>query len=236
MSGLLPSVASRTFQEKVIHIDESMYNPGPDAILKSTVTDSGASPTTTIRKGNSIVKKTSDGLFYLDDGPANASSADRNTVAAVVAQETADGDWASKTISVYVNGSLLVTVTLGGGDDTDAEVVTALNGNAIFAANCIASASGSRVHIKTLKAGADQYLYVTSNLSTAFGSSGQTGSGTDAEYYITEEEVSMLDPDTGAVADRPVKTSFAAYYDESELLNLSAEARATLSRRGARFG
>jgi hypothetical protein len=234
MAHLPGSVSSLSVSDRVIHIDESIYEPGPAAQLISTATDSGASPTTTIRKGNCIVKKTSTGLFYIDDGITNAGGADRNTPASVTAAETADGDWASKTITIYVDGGPAQVVTLGATDDTDAEVVAAIM---LQTTGVKATVVSSRVVIKTDGAGAHRTLTVASNLSTAFGASDSVPAyGTDAEYYITEEEVSTLDPNTGSAATVEVKTSFKAYYDESQLLNLSAEARATLSRRGARFG
>lgn len=237
----LPSLVENTVSESQIHIDESIYLAGPDAVIKSTQVDAGASPTTTIRKGNVLVKKTSDGLYYVDDGATNAASADRNTPASVSASETADADWASKTITCTVNGGVAITVTLGAGDDTDAEVVTALNASASFqAAGLIADTSASRVRIRTVSAGRNQYLSVTSNLATAFGSSGTTGYGTDADYVVTETEVSTLHPASGVAMDTPVKTSRAAFYKESALksanASISNEARAVLMRNGARFG
>ena len=233
--SLLPSFTTSTFADRLIHTDENNFLAGPDAVLKSTVTDSGSSPTTSIRKGQCIVKKTSDGLYYLDDGLANASSADRNAAAVVTASETADGDWASKTITVTTLGGKR-TVTLGGADDTDAEVVTAWNADADGKSLAVASASGGRVIFTSTAKGAHVHMLVESNLTTAFGTSGTAASGTDADYLITEQDVSMLHPATNAVADRPVRTSRKANYDESELLNLSAEARSVFARRGASFG
>ena len=68
-----------------------------------------------IFEGNVLVKRTSTGRYV----EANDTNGDTNSPASVSASETADGDWASKTITVNVNGMDLVTVTLGAGDDTD---------------------------------------------------------------------------------------------------------------------
>lgn len=232
MSGLLPSLASKSFSERVIHIDESLYLAGPDAVLKSTVVDSGATPTTTIRKGCCVVKKTSDGLFYLAD---DASNGDRGTPPSKTSAGHTDGNGVIKIVGNH--GTISVTTTTGSG--TEANNVTDLNANAIFAAHYVASVSGTDLKIEARNPGADEWFYVhTDTMATAAFTEGEANGvrGTDAEYYVTEEEVSMLDPDTGAVADRPVVCSAAAYYDESELLHKTPEALAALLRRGARFG
>lgn len=240
MPSLLPgTITESDFSDAVIHIDETDFLAGPEVVLKSTVTDAGATPTSTIRKGNVIVKKTSDGLYYADDGTTNAAGADRNTQASVTALITADATFDSKVISVFVDGVALPPITLGSGDDTDAEVAVALNANAIFAANCVASVVASRVVIKTLRSGRLTSLKVSSNLTTAFGANGTTSHGTDADYLVTEEEVSTLDI-TGAAVNTPVKTSRKAYYKESALCSsngaISDEAKTVLFRNGARFG
>ena len=212
-------------------------------MVKSTVTDAGdtAIRTTVLRPGMILVLKTSDGLYYADDGVANASSADRDTPASVSASETADGDWASKTITVTVDGGPSATVTLGGADDTDAEVVTALNADAGFIKlGVIADASGSRVRIHTVEAGSHKTLFVTSNLTTAYGSAGTEAVGTDADYVVLHDYCDMLDQNAVA-SDAVAKVVVCARFDTSLFLPANttdcvhAQAKAVLRRNGSLF-
>ena len=113
---------------KILRFVNPAHEKKGDAItLKSTVVDTGngLARTTLIRAGLLVVKKTSDSRYYrADDGSVGA---DRNAGAVVAAAEAADADWASKTVSLFINGRLIVTVTLGGSDDSNAEVATALS-------------------------------------------------------------------------------------------------------------
>jgi hypothetical protein len=211
-----------------------MYGAETDksGVISSAELDVGT-PTYRIRAGNVMVYSTSLGKWVLT---SNTTDADVATAADVAASETADADWQSKTISAYRNGALIVTVTLGGGDDTDAEIVTALNGNAIFAANCIASASGSRVHVKLLNAAPGDVLTVTSNLSTAFGANGTSDAGEEPEFRVLIDTGYVIDPvnKTTAVDDEQ-RMARRGHFIEANLLGLTQVARAALIRQGCLF-
>lgn len=231
MSSPLPSLATLSQDFPKILIDGVGARNGADVIVASGQTDSGSDPTTRIRAGRVLVKRTSTGKYEL----ASSATGDRCTPPVVTASETADADWASKTITLKNNGATVATVTLGGSDDTDAEVVTALNANAPFRAHAIATAAGSRVVITGLVGGAGESLEVTSNLTTAFGADGTSDSGEDADYRVLTDPVDLVSP-TGAASDALGSNLVAGHFDESELLGLTAEAKVVLSRRGSRFG
>jgi hypothetical protein len=235
---ILPAFSSQTLTSRRHLITDALSARIEDVVVDSGCTDS-TTPTYRLRPGTVLVKRTSTGRYIA----ANDSNADVPTQAVVTASETADGDWASATITITLNGIALVTVSLGGSDDTDAEVVTALNGNAIFAANCIASASGSRVIVKTLRGGADVALKVTSSLSTAFGASGTFASGTDPEVAVTDDWVDLQD-DAGNAINAPVKALCRGHFDLSELIvagtagslrTMAPIAYAVLAKRGSIF-
>lgn len=233
MSQLLPSKVENTLSDAVIHIDPTGYEAGPDATIKSTVVDSGASPTTTIRKGCVIVKESGDNLYYLADDTNDGAHGDRDLPPSIPALEAADTDWDGTTVAIIDEGGVTQTVTFAGSDDTNAECIAAINAQTD---GILADESGGLIRVRTTQGGAHKHLSVTSSLATAFGAAAVTARGSDAEYLVTEEEISMVDPHSLAVANRPVRTSRKAFYDESELKHTTVEALAALRRNGSRFG
>lgn len=224
----VPGLQSVTQSRRRVRWNARGSDADRSIILDSGNTDTGSTPATRFREGNVVVYKTSITQFV----EANDSTGDRNTQATVTAAETADSDWRGATITCKYKGVQITVVTLATTDDTDAEVVTALNADADFAAWFVASTVASRVTIKSLEAGADVHIEVTSSLSTAFGASGTTAFGTDADYAITLADTDLVDSD-GTAVDATVRAAVTGDFDESNLVNLTAEARATLSRRGA---
>lgn len=227
----LPGITTTTDTDRRILIDDQGLKHAPSGVLDSSNTDSGSSPATRFRRGNVVILRTSTGRYV----EANDANADSPAPASVSASETADTDWQSAVISITVDGGVTFTVTLAATDDTDAEVVTALNANAVFAANCIADVNGGVVRIRTLEAGDDKHLLVSADLTTAFGASGTSDSGTDPDVRVVNENVDLIDED-GAAAHAEAAMLFAGHFDESNLINLTAEARAVLAKRGSIFG
>ena len=202
--------------------------------VDSTVVDTGngLARTTLIRQGLLVVKVTSTGRYIR----ADTNGGDRSAPPAVTASETADADWASKTITLKRNGATVVVVTLGAGDDTDAEVRDALNANAIFAANAVASVASSRVVVTGLVGGAGESIEVVSNLATAFGTYGTSDAGEDADYRVLGDDGGlpgdMFDP-AGAVANQTFANWIAGDFDSSKLIGTTGDALAVLARRGS---
>ena len=104
-------------------------------MLDSTMTDSGNTPTFRIRAGN-VVGLESGGTVYHEAN--DVANIEVGTAPSVTSLEAPDVDWQNDVITFSINGQTVVAVTLGAGDDTVAEVVIALNADAIFAANMIA--------------------------------------------------------------------------------------------------
>lgn len=230
---------STTKPGRVVRLYPSPFVPGTDVLVKSTVTDSGntAMRTTILRPGTVLVKKTSDGLYY-SALFSDSNGADRSAAASVSSATGITASWASTTQTFVVNGGASTAVSMAAGDDTNAEVVTALNASALFqAAGLVADVSASAVRVRTVQGGAHMSFVWTSSYADTFGSgvASAEGYGTDADYRVVEDYVDMLDE--GAVAGNSVaKTSMSGFYDESQLLNLSGDARAVLTRRGSIFG
>jgi len=244
-SQTLPHYTSTTITpRKILIIETGAGIQGEDITLDSGNADAGNTPTWRFRDGNVVVLVTATGRYVEADDAAG----DVNQSASASALETADVDWQSTTITVRLGGKggLSFDVVLGAADDTDAEVVTALNANATFAAHCLADVDGGVVRIRTRRAGADQNIHVTSSLATAYGASGIGANGTDADYRVTTISTELQD-ENGTAIHAPVENLLAAHFDESELIvggaaatadttGAWAEARAVLSRRGAIFG
>jgi hypothetical protein len=199
-------------------------------ISEATNVDAGSSPTTLLRPGNVLLRDAATGKHFDD-----ADSGDASAPASVTALQTADANWASKSVEVYKNGALVTTVALGGADDTDAEVVAALNGNAPFRANFLASVDAARVKVQALEAGSHVAIKVVMPaLAAAFSASGTEGRGTDGDYAVTVEYANQLTP-LGTAADVKVHAVGRGHFDESNLIGLTADAKSVLLRRGSRF-
>lgn len=201
-------------------------------VLDSGNVDSGATPTTRLREGNVLVKRTSTGKYI----EANDTNGDRNLPPIVTASETADDDWESGDISVYKNGAFLVTVSMGANDDTDTEVAAALNADATFRAHAIASVANSRVVITGIEAGGEQSLKVVhDDNAAAFGSSGTEEEGSWADYGVLARPADQTD-ENGSASDTQAPIVYAkGRFRESQLINLTADARQALIARGCVF-
>lgn len=224
-------------------IDGSRTKQGNDVIIKGgQTTNYPASGGKRIRAGTVVVKESGDGLYYLADGADGASAGDINTAAVIRSAEAPDGDWASKVLTwrvYYADGKTYGgTVTAGAADDTVAEFVTLLNANTAFGAHVVASADTELV-LTTVAKGIVR-LYVSMNLDTAFAtddgsSSSDEQTGTEADYRVITQDRDLIDVDGASFDSRPVSTLLAGRFDESELSNLSDEARAVLQGRGSTF-
>lgn len=236
-----PGYLSSTIPPRTFTRMPQPWVPGGPVTVDSAEV-STLTPTWKIPAGTVVVLRTSTGRYVM----AGHASGDRNTPAIVTASETADADWQSATITFEYTGkkglgATTITVTLGAADDTDAEVVTALNANKAFqAAGLYAYASGSLVNIRT-PAGKGHYLKVTSSLSTAFGASGTAASGANADYRVLASYVDLQDR-MGSAVHGDGATVLAAAFKTGNLTwhasvtdAIKAEAYSALEEFGANF-
>lgn len=205
--------------------------------LKSTNVDAGADRTTLLRPGNTLIRNTSDGLWY-----DAASEGTQSAAAYVQSSEAPDADWQNATITLTIDGLDVVTVTLGAADDTIAEVVAALNAVEAFRAWAIASDSGAAdlLVITLTRPGKRYHLKVTSSLATAFGASGQTARGVDADWGVLVDYCDMLDGNAVAADQHGVTIARCGAFDESELIytgtsTLHQDFYRVMLERGAEF-
>lgn len=214
-------------------------NEGLDTVtLDSGNTDAGNTPTTEFRPGNVVALVTSTGRYV----EANDAAGDRNAQASATGTVTDASSNAGfgKTFKWKFQGGAEQTVTMGSttaSHDTNAEIVALLNANAAFAADLIAAESGNFVNIKSRRAGSDVHFQITAGtINAVLGfTDNSTYFGTDADYRVTRDLGILADADGTAVHDE-VQAYRAGFFDESQLLNLTGEARAVLARRGSIFG
>lgn len=235
MAYPLPALVATTLADRRILLDDIGRREGADITLDSTNTDAGSVPTFRMRPGNVVVREAASGRYR----EANDALGDRNTPAAVTALVTGAVAHQLAVITLSVDGGPAFAVTLGAADDTDAEIAAALNANARFAGECIADVVAARVRIRTINAGSGKTLEVSDDVAapdSLFGAAATPSRafGADADYRVTADFADLED-ENGAAIDAPVKNFFAGHFDESNLINLTAEARAVLSRRGAHF-
>lgn len=220
---------------------------GGAIVLKSTVVDTGngLARTTLIRPGFVVGKKSSDGLFYRADDTSNVTGP---TAATVTSAADIGAGAASKTFKWKYKGGGEQTVTMGGADDTPAEVVTKLNGDENFNADLIASLNGNKLVITARRGGVSEYFQITTG--TLNGQGGSTDDtftdnamygGSDPDYRVTgtgdggyADYVDMLGSD-GAAANQYTPNLVAGVFKESQLIGLTAEAKAVLTARGSIF-
>lgn len=210
-------------------VDGELTAQGNDVVIASGQTSS-LTPSYRIPPGSVVVKKTSGGKFYLAD---NATDGDRNAAPSITTSGHADGNGVIKITGN--RGTFSVTTSTGSG--TEANNATDLNADANFSAHYVASSGGGELTIAARATGAEEWFYVHADtMATAGFAEGVANavSGSDADYRVTAAHVDLEDMN-GSATDAVVPTLLRGKFDESELSNLTAEAKATLIRRGSRF-
>lgn len=232
MNGAPIALVTGSRPAKRIFMDGGAMAAGSEiaATLASDNVDAGSPDRTTIlRPGNVLLRDSATGKWYDD-----ASTGDASTQASVSSAATADASWDNATITVTVNGVDIATVTLGAADDTDTEVVAALNADAKFRAKCIAAVVSAKVNIKTLDVGADVHLLVVSSYATAFGASGTAARGTDGDWAVLTDYVDMLNGVQVAAVQHGVTLVRNGFFDDDNLVWAGAAGLATLHQDAVR--
>lgn len=198
------------------------------AMVDGTTRDSTNSPTTRIRAGT-VLGAMSDGTFV----DAGDSAVVASTQAYVDSSEAPDGDWTGQTLTVTYDGVTLIDAyTLTGNDLTTiiAELSALSNVDKLSFTN---DGSGN-LRISSIEAG-PHHITVASDLSTAYGGSTQEDLGDDGDYRVLLETIDVEDPLDGTDKDVKAKVAYVGDWDESELLEMTDEARRVLLSRGSRF-
>lgn len=229
----LPNNLDFTLGHRRVLIDTTGRIFGDDVILDSSNTDSGSTPTSRFRAGNVIVKRTSTGRYV----EANDGNADVSARAAITSSSHTDATDDIVIVSPKLpGGTLTVTVTTGTG--TEAECATDLNANADFAAFFTASSADNELTITMNAPGPENWFYMGSGTHANYGFAegiDNYSAGTYPDVKVTRAPVRLTD-DNGTAKHEIVPTYDSGYFDESQLINLTGEAKQVLVSRGARFG
>lgn len=226
---IIPHFSSTTITGRRVLVDGQVDPRVSSVTLDSGNTDAGATPTHRIRPGSVVVRRASTGRYV----EANDTNGDRCTAASITSSGHTDGNGVIKIVGNH--GTFSVTTTTGTG--TEANNATDLNANADFAAHYTASSATGELTIASNAVGKQEWFYVHSDtMANASFSEGETSgvAGEDADYRVTLEHVDLKDEEGTAIhADVPV--AWAGHFDASNLLLLTAEARAVLAKRGSKF-
>lgn len=197
---------------------------------------SSLTPTTLHPPGTVLIKKTSDGKFYLATDVANCDSPDAASINTLVTNP-GSGGWDGDLIISGHWGTITVALS---GDDDDAAVATAIN-TAVAAQDpetqariTAADATGS-VSITNFDVGPGTWLHAyNADVAGMFGANGTDDQGNDADVRVTSDFVDLVDLN-GTAADAQVPTLRKGNFRTAQLSSLTAEARGILERRGSQF-
>ncbi len=204
-------------------------------VLMASGQSSSITPTYRHPPGTVLIKKTGDGKYYVATDQTNSDSPSGATVTAL---ETADDDWEDSTITLRGHWGTL-TVTLATTDDTDAEVVSAINAAIAAVAPeqgpVISAVVSNKVVVTNRDVGSGTWLHVLHNgCTTAFGATGTDDTGDDPDVRVSTTWVDLQDL-AGTAADGLVPTLTKGRFRTASLSSLTAEARGVLERRGSTF-
>lgn len=228
--GNLPGLQTTTITPRKITLDDSLSVFGGEVVLDSSNADSGATPTHRLRPGNVVVLRTSTGRYV----EANDTNADTGTAPAITTGGHTDGNGVIKLVGNH--GTISVTTTTGTG--TEANNATDLNADSSFAAFYTASSAGGELTITANRAAADEWFYMHSDtMATAVFAEGidNVSKGADPDVRVVYAAGDLQDSD-GTAQHNTCANLVRGYFDESQLINLTGQAKEVLARRGSIFG
>lgn len=226
----VPHFTSTTLSGRRVLVDDSITPEVRSVTLDSGNTDSGSTPTHRFRPGNVVARRASTGRWV----EANDANADvMGSPAAITSSGHTDGNGV---ISVTGNhGVISVTTTTGSG--TEANNATDLNADAAFKAHYVASSAANELTITARAVGKEEWFYITSTtMATAAFAEGVDNAvaGEDPLVGVTLEYADLKDDD-GTAVHAECLVAMKGHFDASNLINLTAQARATLAKQGAKF-
>lgn len=249
----LPAFNSVDIPNRPFLVRHAYAKAGEMVTVKSTVTDSGAVAaglprSTILRQGSVLGQAVADSKFYNANDVTNVGNiCTQGSVTSLIA---IGAGAANKLFKFRVNGGQEITVTMGAGDNTCDLVVTKLLASIPFAANLFAANVNTNfLQISTLRAGAVEFFEITTGNFNGQGGVGNDtfadntkAGGSDGDYRVLglggggfDDVLDLFGP-LGAVQDKGAANLKSAEFKTTQLLNLTPEAKAVLTRRGSFFG
>lgn len=224
----LPNFQSTTFTDR--HILESVVGLelAPQTLIDGTnSSDATNTPTWRVRPGMVLGLDISAGLWL----NADHASVDVSAPASISSSSHTDGNGVIKLVGP--GGTISVTTTTGTG--TEANNATDLNADANFAAHYIATSGGGELTITAIDPFADFYVHSDTMATAAFAEGiANKVQGVPGDYRVVADFVDLQDVDGNAV-NGPVRAYARGHFDESNLINLTPDAKLVLSKRGSRW-
>lgn len=227
--ALLPGIFKRSFEPRRYLVNHHPLVQASDVVLDRT-SRSPLPPLHRLQAGTVVVRHRQGRTFV----PASDPQGARSTSAEVTALQATDPTWAGSQITVSMARGLGFPFNLDAQATSTAEVLDQLNRNPLFAVHFLADDAGGLVRIRTREAGAHKVLVVESSLPAAFGPLGAAGQGRDADYRVIDDAAELRDLEGNAI-EAVVPSLAVGHFVERELIDLTPEARAVLSRRGSLF-
>lgn len=205
----------------------------------STTVDSGGDPRTTILRPGNVLCKISGTGKYTEANDSQVTETVHASVTGTVSDASSNAGF-GKTFKWKYKDGPEQTITMGSttaSHDTNAEIVALLNADPDFSADLIAEESGNFVKISARRAGSMEYFKVTAGtLNAVLGFVDDTEhKGTDGDYIVLRDYLDMFDAGGVASDQHGVTVVRKGHFDESELINLTADARRILTQRGSLF-
>lgn len=227
--SLTPKQVSASVVESAPFID--IRNARSEACtLSADTVDGGNTPTTQLRRGLCVGYDGGTG-DYIDAGDA---SVDTHDVAVVDSSEAPDGDWASQTLTVDIEGLGALTRTLDAGISNLATAIADINNSALGAFVTASNNGAGRLRLTANKP--FSRLSVSSGLSTAYGGVTVSDDATPTKYGLLQHPiVSMLDPGGTAVKKNATIITANAIVREADVPNLTQAARQYFAANGVIF-
>lgn len=232
-------LVSATRTHRRIFMDGGKLAAGSEIAITilSTTVDSGSSPTTILRPGN-VLCKISTGK-YTEANDSQVTESAQASVTGTVSDSSSAAGFGKTFIWQYKDGPAQ-TVTMGSttaDNDDNSEIIANLNADPDFSADLIAEASGNYVKISARRAGSTEYFKIgAGTLNAVLGFTDNTEVyGTDGDYVVVPDYVDMLDGAGTAADQHGVHAVRRGHFDESNLINLTQDARRILTQRGSIF-
>lgn len=226
--GTLPANESTTFTDR--HILESYegLELAPQTVIDGTnSSDATNTPTWRVRPGMVLGLDISAGLWL----NADHANVDVSAPASITSSSHTDGNGVIKLVGP--GGTVSVTTATGSG--TEANNVTDLMADATFKAHYIATSGGGELTITAIDPNADFYVHSDTMATAAFAEGiANKVQGVPGQYRVVADFADLQNED-GTAVNAPVRCYARGHFDESNLINLTPDAKIQLSKLGSRW-
>ncbi len=245
MPSVLPGLVSFPRPARRVTVAKWPRQEAEEVTIAAAQVDAGNSAfrTSFLRPGYVLVEHTDASGNYVAASDTNAKHQTAASVATLITNP-GSGGWDGNLIILGHWGTITVALS---GDDTDAAVAAKITAavaaqNPETQARITAADTTGEVTITNMDKGAGTWLKAYHATVSGMFKAGagvvdgaQGGVGTDPDVVVTERYVDMLNGAAASVAAQSGEVLRVGFFDAENLINLTAEAYAVLSKRGSLF-